>query len=389
MLLMNRCSLILIVLGLFLIGITGCSLDDPPNSPEEPDNTGEVVEDPVWEVRIERAEDVLQGHYIGIDLTVDLDSVLIGGFDLLIAYDGYAMAFTGAELGSWLKDCGWEYFTYRTGPNFNCGNNCPSGLIRLVGMAETNNGAVHPDFDCILEAGQGTIATMTFLVSNDRQYECSLLPIQFYWSDCGDNTMATTTGDTLAINRHVYDANDSLIEDYESEFFSYTGAPDSCLEGAKYQPIRYIDFYNGYLDIICSDTIDGRGDINLNGIAFEIADAVVFSNFFILGTDAFGSHVEGSTAASDTNRDGLNLTVADLVYLIRVINGDAIPSPPPPGTAKVYYKNGLIETESQTELGRGLVCLPDRGRYRRPGFTDRRYGYDIRYSRQRTARAGL
>jgi hypothetical protein len=36
---------------------------------------------------------------------------------------------------------------------------------------------------------------------------------------------------------------------------------------------------------------------------------------------------EASIAASDVNNDGLTLTVADLVYLIRVVVGDAVPYP--------------------------------------------------------------
>jgi flagellar hook assembly protein FlgD len=39
----------------------------------------------------------------------------------------------------------------------------------------------------------------------------------------------------------------------------------------------------------------------------------------------FTINVAGQTAASDVNADGTPLTVADLVYLIRVITGDALP----------------------------------------------------------------
>ena len=46
----------------------------------------------------------------------------------------------------------------------------------------------------------------------------------------------------------------------------------------KPKPIRCVDFTNGGIDIICADSIDARGDINLNGLAYEVADAVMFSN---------------------------------------------------------------------------------------------------------------
>jgi hypothetical protein len=68
-----------------------------------------------------------------------------------------------------------------------------------------------------------------------------------------------------------------------------------------------------------------RGDLNGNGVAYEIADAVMFSNYFVNGLAAFGSHTNASVAASDVNHDGLKLTVADFVYHIRIVVGDALP----------------------------------------------------------------
>ncbi len=88
---------------------------------------------------------------------------------------------------------------------------------------------------------------------------------------------------------------------------------------------RDIDFFNGGIDIVCADSIDARGDINLNGFGYEIADAVLFSHYFIYGLPVFTINQAGQIAASDANADGLALTVADLVYLIRVVVGDALP----------------------------------------------------------------
>lgn len=68
------------------------------------------------------------------------------------------------------------------------------------------------------------------------------------------------------------------------------------------------------------------GDINLNGRQCEIADAVMFTNFFVIGTDAFAGHVDSSVAASDVNGNGIRLELADLQYLVRYIQGDALPN---------------------------------------------------------------
>jgi hypothetical protein len=98
------------------------------------------------------------------------------------------------------------------------------------------------------------------------------------------------------------------------------------MEGDKDVPIRFVDFINGGVDIVCADSIDGRGDLNLNGVENEIADAVLYTNYFVFGLGVF-THYQAQVAASDVNADGLTLSVADLVYQIRIIVGDALPYP--------------------------------------------------------------
>jgi hypothetical protein len=136
-----------------------------------------------------------------------------------------------------------------------------------------------------------------------------------------------------------FDGEMSLFENIygmDDEFPTFTGVTPAMLADCvtlrgKGWPWHLVHFYNGGLDIICADSIDKVGDINLNGMPYEIADAVMFTRYFIDGLTAFGptaeNHQNGSIAASDTNKDGLTLTVADLVYLIRVVVGDAQPYP--------------------------------------------------------------
>ena len=70
---------------------------------------------------------------------------------------------------------------------------------------------------------------------------------------------------------------------------------------------------------------NSRGDINLNGIPFEIAEAVLFSNYFVYGDGVFTVDREAQIKATDANADGITLGVADLVYMVRIITGDALP----------------------------------------------------------------
>jgi len=306
---------------------------------------------PTMSVYIEKTHESIQGRTETV--SIYLDSTIqpgneMGGFDFLITYDASALNFLSAARGALLDECGWEYFQYRYGANGNCGTGvCPSGVLRVVALAELNNGAAHPS--CFGSLVNGQLFELTFYVTNDRTLECSYVPIRWIWYDCGDNSISSVTGDTLFISRYIYEFEDvsgsNSIDDPTHAFPSLFGANSTCdtaLGDNKPDPLRIIDFWNGGIDIACAESLDARGDINLNEIAYEIADAVLFTNYFIYGFAAFTINLEGQIAATDVNADGLALSVADLVYLIRVVVGDANPFPKttPVAAVNVDYTHG-------------------------------------------------
>ncbi len=95
-----------------------------------------------------------------------------------------------------------------------------------------------------------------------------------------------------------------------------------------------------------ANSIEALGDINCNGLAYEIADAVMFSNYFVSGRAAFVSHVDRSIAASDINGDCIELGVADLVCLVKVIIGDALP-----------YHNQIASVDARITIANGVVSV--------------------------------
>jgi hypothetical protein len=219
----------------------------------------------------------------------------------------------------------------------------------LVGIAETNNGL--STADCFLpDVLPAAFATLDFLVSNDRTFECQFIPVRFFWLECGDNSLSNRSGDTLFISSGVFDvvAPDVPIQNPLVGYPTYLGAQDAdCFVHETKRPERSVDFCNGGIHIACADSIDARGDLNLNEIGYEIADAVLFSNYFVYGIGVFTKNVEGQIAASDVNADGIALSVADLVYLIRVVVGDALPYPKlaPVQAAYTVSANGTVNVE--------------------------------------------
>ncbi|MEW5874477.1 MAG: T9SS type A sorting domain-containing protein [Candidatus Zixiibacteriota bacterium] len=287
-------------------------------------------------------------------------SGLEGGFDFLICYDQSALSFISASRGDDLH-ADWEYFTYRTGMfGGNCGTGCPNGFVRLVGIADMNNG-ITPDpaaFDLA-----GCIVNLTFFVTSDQNFEGSCPHIGFCSYDCGDNVISSKDGNTL----YLASSGATLGPDYDLNY---------CLDNSpKGAPEQFIDFCPGAICIVPPP--DDRGDINLNGIANEIGDAVLLSNFFIYGSSVWHpTYGPSQIFASDVNNDGIVLTVADLVYLIRIITGDAQPFPDENINPKVApYASSVdvisnvrnntltVSTSSSVELGGALLV------YRFSGMT--------------------
>jgi len=319
-----------------------------------------------FDVEIANMKRVIQGTHVKVPVTVTNGTEEMGGFDFLIAYDASALTFMGAEPGQLLEDCGWEYFTYRYGPMGNCGDACPSGLLRIIAIAETNNGPFHPSCYGPPDTDQYELAKMRFLVTNDRTFECTYVPIRFFWMDCGDNTISSKTGDTLYVSDHVYDFEGTEVTDATYGFPTYFGIQEECFDSSQWYidpetgdtvykvPQPFIDFYNGGIDIACAESLDARGDVNLNGVSNEVADAVLFSNYFIYGLAVFHINFDGQVAATDVNADGMVLSVGDLVYQIRIIVGDAPPYPKlAPVIATYAVDNGVVSVDA--EMGAAYV----------------------------------
>jgi hypothetical protein len=229
------------------------------------------------------------------DFTVSLDNKLpVSSFNLLISHDPVALVPTSiTNIGTRSDD--FEYFHYVLNENGYAGH------IRLVGIADLTQGSIPP-----MVAGDGAILEIEFQVTGDLDFAGMNLPIRFRFMDgltADDNTLTDSVGDKITQDEIVY--NDGSIQ------------------------IRDI----GEIKI---------GDINLNGLAYEISDVIYFTNYFI--NPSVYNFTSLQFANSDVNRDGFAATVADLVTLINaVISGTP--------TAKAAVGDNLTATVSTASDG--------------------------------------
>jgi hypothetical protein len=343
---------------------------EPGCSPSNADTSCYNINITGFSITIEKVHNQLQGHFADVSIYIDSTYMpdqfccdLLGGFDFLVAYDPSALTAMSVDPGALIDNGKFEYFTYRFGPFGNCGDGCPSGLLRIVSMREQNDGVINPYH----LTGPGELAVMHFLVSGNYNYAGQFVPIQFYWIDCGDNTLSDESGNWLYMALKVYNFEGDDHTD-PAEIFGYSGPEDYCYDTTYYSdetfknaPIPAVIYRNGGVDIIPIPVLDDRGDVNLNGVPNEIADAVVFTNYFIYGPAAFSLNFEGQKAATEINGDGVPLTVADLVYLVRIIVGDALPLPAmkvnPDALAKFITQGNTISVETNVDMGAALLVF--------------------------------
>jgi hypothetical protein len=275
----------------------------------------------------------LNGYNVDLAVIV-YEAMPFGGFDLLICFDPSVLSFNHVTKGPAIQD--WEYFTYRAASPAGCVSPCNVTAVHLIGVADMNNGSSHPPEEALLP--KGDLAYLNFFVTEDRNVIGQCIPIQFCWYDCTDNALSSPTGDTTYL---AYNIADLL-------------PGENCLSSEKpFLPLPLIDFCNGRICVIPPP--DDRGDINLNGIANEIGDAVLFTNYFLYGNSVWHPiYYENQWLASDINNDGMTRSIADLVYLIRILTGDAEPIPAS-GEGKVLPYGDSVQLETRYEDGELII----------------------------------
>jgi|GEM_PF-6561582 len=281
-----------------------------------------------YKVKIENVDGVYGGWNTEVSVTITpndpiVDTVSLAAFNLTFSYDGSKLVWLYAEPGALFDDCGWEYFTFKLGGS---GPGCYYGvsnvqIIKIIGFAELGGGVPHPS--CFISGNEAELFKIHLKASSVSSSNPSKIPINFYWisepfpDGCVNCSFSSLSGEDSYIGDNVTDWEGNTFD----EIYNCSGPESGC---AAYTT-PYIDFEGGYVEIIGDDYSSDRGDINLDGIFYSNADYQTFNQYFIIGLSAFQINIERQVETTDINCDGLTLTVADLVQLVRVIIGDATP----------------------------------------------------------------
>ena len=322
-------------------------------------------------IRMERLMSASVGSQATVSIILEnTEDLQIGGFDLLLERDTTLSVVTVAA-GDLFADCQWEYFTY---------NLAYTRCLRLVGIADINNGQSHPV--CFGQNG-GTLAEITFYIVNNPLLEGQFLPLRWKWYDCGDNALSNRLGDSLLISKDVYNYDgfaEALIT-ADSAFPTIYGAPLSCSTGPADTTSRLVDFYNGGILASVPDTIPPEAhcpySITLPNDPGQPGAVVTYTatvsddqagatiacyppsgSFFPIGET--GSYCIAVDGAGNADTCGFAVTVNDVEPPLLSCPGDTVLDTDPGDCGAVF---DYPVTASDNAPGMALVCSPPSGGY--------------------------
>lgn len=209
-----------------------------------------------------------------VDYYVSLDNKLpVSSFRLLFNYDPSVLTLLSiSKVGT--RSEAFPVFDISTNVGDIAGN------VRIVGNVNSPGLTTNAP----LGAGNGPIVKLSLRTSGNIIYAGQYAPVRFQFLDPpvnNDNTMTDSSGAKIVQGQIAYS--------------------------------------DGSVQIKSLGTVK-IGDINLNGLAYEISDVIYFTNYFISPWQYPFSVIQ--YANSDVNGDNLVATIADLVTLINVILGN-------------------------------------------------------------------
>jgi hypothetical protein len=233
----------------------------------------------------------------------------IGGFKLYIEYDPTTLTLLGVERGDLIDDFSdyydeythtmrykFQYFEHRQLP---CEQQCETYKIKIVGIADMPDGWINGP----LKVPNGELIKLKFQVAKDANLQDMFLPIKFdfdYDFDSLSNSFSSTSGESLLVDVNWPGETSDRI--FPSIIFKDGGVK------------------------VHSDAYCWCGDINMNELPYEIADAVMFANALLTSPEeVFLEDYDIQVLATDVNKDGFVLSIADFVFLVRIILEDISP----------------------------------------------------------------
>ncbi len=316
---------------------------------------------PVFEVNIISKPAIMLPTGGSINIVLKNARQEISGFNFLITFNNAALTLQNVTPGQYILDHDWKDFEYKYIPQDSSMPFYPNGLVRITASSSQSKNTVGP-----LPDSNEVLATLQFFAPRYRDYYCGWFKVNFLWTACDDNIIYSHHGDTVYVSNQVYEYSRKhwsyVVLTTDSLLPHFGGVPSSCLyalaESLGKNIYRGINFKNGVILTEGDYMENPLGDVNMNGITYEVGDAECFIEYFLnCNFDAFTVYKDAQIVTSDVDADGNPLTLSDLVYLIRFMVGDARPPKKPlpeyAGNIQIEEKRDelAVRASSNTSIG--------------------------------------
>jgi hypothetical protein len=169
----------------------------------------------------------------------------ISAFDFKIGCDSRAVDILNVLPGRLSDSCCWKFFSAR---RLDSGQkvNRPRSLWQAVAVAEVVPDSTRP----VCYGFDGDVSILKVVLSRGEAATGadSVVPIFFFWEDCGDNTISDKSGDGLLMSVPVT-VGGELPDSAGGTFPNRAGALPDCVKvGSRYRPHRMIDFHSGAIE---------------------------------------------------------------------------------------------------------------------------------------------
>ena len=254
-----------------------------------------------FDIAAQNVSDVRIGDPVTVAINLTSGSEVFGSYKFLFAYDATRLNFVNATIGNDLVPCNWESFSYAPLP---C-SPCATRLVEVTAVADLNNGGAHPS--CLSQLGQ--ILKLNFNVTTDTLKAGSTAAVNFYWDDCGSNTLGSALADTVWHGRFVYDQQGNNITGLDPHL---GGTLHGCIIPGDIVNVRGTNIHDGSVSIRLKFGV--YADCNGDG-RFNIADIVYLVSYVYDGGPVPLDYLHGNFDGDD------GLTIADVVFIIHYMFG--------------------------------------------------------------------
>ncbi|MCH7879840.1 MAG: hypothetical protein IH914_11070 [candidate division Zixibacteria bacterium] len=267
---------------------------------------------------------VLHGSKVSIPITYSGPTLRFSSLDLRFVYNERVLLLLKVDWGRMFRNIPTVPVYYQQSSLDSALSDNMNATVHLMALSKIGDTDI--TVDEMIEVNDGdTLAMLDFQVSGDRTLTCSLLPLRWFWSECGNNTLVTElvtlnsySVSDLVENEWIDRVYRKELTDPPAELPSISGVPASCVENVSAAPdaSRSVVFENGGVWLPCY-WVRPRGDVNLNGIDADTGDVNLLAQYITRGESVLTIQAEAQLSQLYINEDSIPGDITDFVYLIK------------------------------------------------------------------------